>query len=378
MVGAALAVLLIAAVATYIVKRRGGDGDGGAPPPRTQRTLLLQIPADDKTALASALLASDPASGRGSMTLLPSRVISEVPGHGDTLFGRAVALGGPELARNTLANLLGVIVDGTWTLTPAGLGSLVDAVDGVVVDVNSDVTRKGKDGRTEVVLKAGAAQTLDGESAVAYATFVGAEEQELARLARLQVVLEGVIKRLPDSTEAIGKLVGGKAGSAATMPTGEIAKLLRGLAVGYGKDAVSPSVLPVTEIDTGGEGNTYRIESDAVEALVQKDLAGSVPHNRFGANNRVLVRNGVGTAGIGQSVTAKLTPAGFRVVGTGNAPTFDHAQTAVLVFEEGDEAVEAGRRVAEVLGVSEDAVRLSHVNQSVADVIVIVGKDYKP
>jgi anionic cell wall polymer biosynthesis LytR-Cps2A-Psr (LCP) family protein len=247
-----------------------------------------------------------------------------------------------------------------------------------VVDVDGDVTRTDKDGVTEVLLKAGPKQTLDGESAARYATFAGPDEQELARLPRLQAVLDGILARLPDTPEATTRLLPGGAGSLSSVAPATLATLLHELAAASATNAVSYTVLPVTEVDTGGEDVTYRIERAEVDALVQKDLAGSVPQSPFGSKNRVLVRNGVGTAGIGQSVTRKLTPAGFRVVGTGNAPTFDYKETVVLVFNSSDEDAELGRRVAEVLGVGEDAVRLSDLDQTVADVIVIVGADFKP
>jgi len=273
---------------------------------------------------------------------------------------------------------MGVIIDGTWTLTTPDLQALVNAVAGVVVDVDADVTRKDKEGVTEVLLKAGAHQTLDGESAVRYATFVAPDEQELARLPRLQAVLQGLLERLPETTQAVTALLPGTAGSLASLPPATLAEQLLALADAHKREAMSPAVLPVSEVDAGGEQVTYRLERVELDGLVQKDLAASVPDNPFGSKNRVLVRNGVGTAGLGQSVTRRLIPAGFRVVGTGNAPTFDYEKTVVLVFDSADEDVEVGQRVAEVLGVSEDAVQLSDIDQTVADVIVIVGRDYKP
>lgn len=377
-VGSALGVVLLVVAAVFAVDRLRGDAKGEGTKPRTQRTVLLQIPADDGTAQVGALIATDPETGRAAVMLLPSRVLTEVPGHGDTTFGRALALGGADLSRDTLANLMGVIVDGTWTLTAPGLQAMVDEVGGVIVDVDADVTRKDKDGVTEVLLKAGAQQTLDGESAVRFATFVAPDEQELARLPRLQAVLEGLVERLPKTAPAVSALLPGTAGSVASVPPATLAEQLMALADARRREAMSPAVLPVSEVDAGGEQVTYRLEQVELDNLVQKDFAGSVPENPFGSKNRVLIRNGVGTAGLGQSVTRKLLPAGFRVVGTGNAPTFDHEKTVVLVFDSADEDVELGQRVAEVLGVSDDAVQLSDIDQTVADVIVIIGRDYKP
>ena len=88
---------------------------------------------------------------------------------------------------------------------------------------------------------------------------------------------------------------------------------------------------------------------------------------------RVIVYNGAGKPGIAGSAAQALIRGGFRVIDTKNADRFDYKTTQVVV-ERG--AVEKGGEVAKVLGVGE--VSEKRTDEDVVDIIVIVGRDYKP
>jgi len=88
---------------------------------------------------------------------------------------------------------------------------------------------------------------------------------------------------------------------------------------------------------------------------------------------RVILYNGAGTPGIAGEAAQQLIRSGFRVVDTKNADSFDYATTKIVV-QSGDKS--QGDEVAKVLGVGTVEVKPSE--QDVAEVIVIVGKDYKP
>jgi hypothetical protein len=88
---------------------------------------------------------------------------------------------------------------------------------------------------------------------------------------------------------------------------------------------------------------------------------------------RVILYNGAGIPGIAGEAGKLLIRAGIRVVDTKNADNFNYAQTIVIV-QRGDTA--QGPLVAKILGVGQ--VRDEPSDQDIADVIVIVGKDFKP
>jgi hypothetical protein len=88
---------------------------------------------------------------------------------------------------------------------------------------------------------------------------------------------------------------------------------------------------------------------------------------------RVILYNGAGTPGIAGVAAQPLIRAGMRVVDTKNADNFNYAKTLIIVqrgkLSQGDE-------VAKALGVGQ--VKSQPSDQNIADVIVIVGKDFKP
>jgi anionic cell wall polymer biosynthesis LytR-Cps2A-Psr (LCP) family protein len=347
-------------------------------PTRTQTTVLLSITGADGTAVESALLAHDSTSKSGVELLLPTRVISEVCGFGSQQLGRIITLpDGERLSRVAVSELLGgVTVDGSWTITSTQFARLVDEVGGVTVDVDANVIRTiGK--RRVLFVRSGAGQHLNGNQALAYATYIAPREDSTGNLARLQTVFEGILAKLPASTTRIAQLtsaLGPKAGS--TIGSQPLAALLLGLAGDVRTNNAFPSVLPVVKIDSGGASPSFRVDEPQTKTLVDTNLAESLPAGARAARPRVLIQNGVGTPGLAGSACKRLVAAGFRVVGSGNADNFDFRTSKVLVFSSSVASAELGGRVAHALGVSANDVAVSSQPQNVADVIVILGKDF--
>lgn len=128
--------------------------------------------------------------------------------------------------------------------------------------------------------------------------------------------------------------------------------------------------LPVKPIDLGGQ-TFYEPQRDKIADLLLQwwDV-------RLGAEDtsvRVIIYNGAGTPGVAGSAAQQLIAAGMRVVDTKNADRFDYDSTLVIVQ---DGNTSQGEQVKAALGVGEILDKPSE--QDVADVIVIIGKDYKP
>lgn len=87
---------------------------------------------------------------------------------------------------------------------------------------------------------------------------------------------------------------------------------------------------------------------------------------------RVIVYNGAGIPGIAGEAAQQLIRGGLRVVDTKNADKFTYKETQIVV-QNGD--MTAGERVRAVLKTGKVVNQPS--DQDVADVIVIIGKDYK-
>lgn len=366
-------VLLAAAGVATLLANRGSDTDGAVEPQaRTQRTLLMQVrTADAAGTLASALLAADSSSSTGSVILVPPQVIVDVPSAGSLPFGQALATGQPNSARDALGDLLGVTIDGTWVLEHGSFGALVNELGGITVGVDVPIVENGA-----VVVPAGD-QQLDGARALTVLGYLGAGEQEQARLARVQEVLDGVLAALPEDRAAVAALIEGLGtGSVSSEPPGQLADLLLELVRAGDEQQLQYDSLPVIPIDPGGGVMAFRLDEQAAGSLVDRVLAQSVPAGARQTGNRVLVLNGVGP-GIGDAARAKLVAADFVFVGARNNERFGIQTTQVLVPEATPEAQQLGERIATALGVPAD-VRQSDRLGTIADAVVLIGADFAP
>ena len=376
-------VALALVIWTLVVQLGGSPGHhslSAASGARTQSTVLVQLQGPLGDAVDSALIAHDPASRQGVVVLVPSGVISQVPGFGTMQFGKASALGQPDTPRTTLADLLGVTIDGSWSLSAKALQTLVDRVGGVDVAVDTDVTKPGPNGSTTIVVPAGQ-HHLGGSSAVAYATFLGTAEAEQARLARFDEVFRALLAKLPQQPGAVVPLLSGLgAGASSSLPTTRLADLLVGLAGDNAKAAMVDTVLPVTRIDAGSDLEAFSLDAAKTAVFVKGHLAQSIPPNQKVTGNRVMVENQVGTPGIGETTREKLIKAGFTYVPGANAPGMPNATapSVVLITGKTSADIAKGNAVAAALGVPASDLRVSTEHVQVADVIVLLGADYKP
>lgn len=346
---------------------------------RTQTTLLFSLVGADNSSVGSVLLAHDPATHQGVELLLPSRTLSEVCGFGSQQLGRVLALpDGARLSSQAVSNMLGgVTVDGSWRLTTDEFARLINIVGGIDVDVDANVIKTvGK--RRVLYLQKGSGQHLTGSQAVLYATFIAGGEDSSGSLPRLQTVLDALIGKLPADPAAAGRLVasvGTDAGS--TLGPTRLGGLLSGLAADdkSSSGGVLPIVLPVQKIDSGGQP-IFRVDDDKTRAFVLTNLNQSLPASARVPRKRILLQNGVGTPGLVGPACQRLVAAGFTVVGSGNASSFDFNQSKVLIFDGSLASAQMGNRVAQTLRLPTDDVERSNEGQNVADVIVILGKDF--
>ncbi len=346
-----------------------------------QTTVLLSVTGSDGTAAETALLAHDDKTRHGVELLIPRRVLTQVCGFGNQQLGQILALpNGVNLSRTAVGNLLGgVTIDGSWVLTSAQLAKLVDGVGGITADVDVDVIQQRADGSRVVMVGRGAGQHLNGAAAAAYATYVRGGEDALANLVRLQDVVDGIAAKLPRSTSAAAQVVRSLGpGAGSSLGADRLASVLVGLASDLRRNNVAPTALPVVKIDSGSAQASYRVDTEQTSTFVDNNLAASLPASARVAHKRVLVQNGVGTPGLAVSACDRLVKAGFSFAGSGNADNFNHQTSDVLIFDHSVATAELGDSVARALNLPVGDVQVSDNGQNVADVIVILGRDYKP
>jgi len=380
----ALAVVLVLVLVAGLVAVwwLGRDAEPTAAAPvaeRTERTVTMTLARPDEGATSGVLLIADPDPASANAVLVPSRVFIEGPTPDGIPFGETVLLGELAAPGDALADTLDVIVDGTWQLTSPELAALVDVVGGVLVDVDTDILSSPGQGRQTIVLSAGDQQLLTGSQAVAFAQYLAPDEPQEARLARFGQVVDQLTRRLPDSQEEIvDVLAQADADRQVTGTPEQLAAMLLAFGdVARDGDAGFQS-LPTTPLETGGPQPAFIVDPEGAEQLRQTVLSGSIPSGASGTDIQVLVQNGVGTPGLEQEAADLLRTDGYAFINGGNANSFENKQTDILIPDTTPASLELGANVAATLGVPDSAVQTTSQGSATADVIVILGADFKP
>jgi LCP family protein required for cell wall assembly len=110
------------------------------------------------------IVALNPAKHKATILGIPRDSYVPIPDHGSTKINAALAMGGPELVVRTVEELTGITMD-YWAITGfEGFTSMVNQVDGLVVDVPFAMD----DPSARAFFEPGV-QRLDGDDALAFA-----------------------------------------------------------------------------------------------------------------------------------------------------------------------------------------------------------------
>lgn len=383
--GAMVALLLVGAAAAGVGLRllaRDGAGAIATGPEGVQlpagvdrQPALLLVTADETPATpadSTIILAYDRVERTGTILLIPVSTVADIPGHGVLPLSRSLEFGDAPLTAATVDNLLGISVDGVARMSYQGWATLLGRAGQIPVEVPERITQAAEDGGTQVQFLAGA-QSLDGPQSAAYLGARNRGEPELSALPRVQDLLESWLEVLATDEVAFeDAFTGGLPMIDTGMDRADVVDLFRELVAAHEDDRLDVRVLPVRPIGSGAEDG-YRPETSRLEELVRDRLSASVPReDRAGRSLQIL--NGNGAPGIGQDVAARLLPAGFRVVLTGNADDFDHAQTKIVIFDDSPEQFAIAQEIQELLGVGD--IEISITPQSVVDITIVVGADF--
>ena len=91
---------------------------------------------------------------------------------------------------------------------------------------------------------------------------------------------------------------------------------------------------------------------------------------------RVAVRNGAGVTGLSDAARQRLEAVGMHYVGGGNADSFGHAASEVLVPTGSPADRQRGEQVATALGLSPVTVIVGDQPSALSDVTVVLGRDF--
>lgn len=342
-----------------------------------EQTLLLQARDDEGLAVGNVLLGSRLEPEAGYLVAVPPRLLVDPPGGPQTVF-EATALGtNSALSQQTLSDLLGVRIDATWTLDRLALAGLVDSIGGIYLDVAAPVVIRGADGTVLVRLTAGI-NGLDGPTAASYALVRQPGEPESARQARFEEVVRQILLRIPEERSRV-ELVLGSLGalSRTTVPVDELSGLLLRMRGHIDRNRYTRESLPVTAVALG-VARADRLDFVRAETMMAADFAASRLEPGPDVPVRVLVTSGVARAGLAVTARPPLESAGYVYLSGGSAPRQGYTESLVVVPADAAGAAQWAAGVAKALRLPATAVRLTADPRTTADVVVILGADYRP
>ena len=281
------------------------------------KLLLLELRSRDAVMIAIVGSSGTPAP---AALAIPPNVVMTIPGQGDGLVKEVTSANGSETAV-AISNLVGAWIPHYAVMDPSHLAAVVDRVGGI---------------------------QLFGSEASSAEVAAGLVEPGPARALTWRETLIGLFQAGPRWAPG-DFLRSDDAAAGARLLTAAKGATLEALPTAY----VTPGYL--------------RPDYPAVAALMEDrfGMAGQPPV-------RVLVLNGTGAPGVGESVAERLIPEGYRVVVSENASSFDHRETLVVAASE--ESREAAEQIRRLLGVG--ALSVSAVPSGLGEVTILVGEDY--
>ncbi|MBT2482020.1 LCP family protein [Streptomyces sp. ISL-94] len=342
-------------------KKTGATADAGA---QKRDMIVVHLHNTKKGGTSSALLVDNVTAQQGATVLLPNTLGVPGPDGISTGLGKAVEEGGLG-TRESLDSVLGTRIGGTWRLDTPFLENLVELVGGIEVDTDTAVP--ADDAAKAPAVAQGQKQSLSGAMAVAYATYRPQGEPEAKQLDRMGKVLYAVLRKVPSDPKAAALTVesmGQILDPALNAQT--LGALLSRLGAHAKVGAYRTDVLTVKPDGT--------LTDDATQKVVKEVLGGSVAAAQPGATPRVGLKDATGDEKTQVAAKAALLNGGYTFVEGGKADKT--AATSQITYQDDtqrDRAIE----VAKTLGLPETVVKKGE-NAVNADVVVILGKDYKP
>lgn len=349
----------------------GGD-NGGAAARATQTTILFQLRDAQSNAVGSVVLSADrgvvggtanPLS-RGAALLIPANLAVQVAGQDPQPFGGAMPRT-PAAGADAISEILGVKVDGLWSIDVYTFASLIDSVGGITVDADTSVP--GLDGKLAVLP---GHDQFDGGQAVLYAAYHAKAEPPSKQLARFGQVVTALFAKVPtDETTAKTILNQLAAVPDPSLPNDRLAAILSALGTEQQGSRYTLQTLPLLADQPG------TIDLKAASLIVAQLLGGAVHDRDTGGLTHVALYDAsdiTDSAASSALAVAKLMGGGYTVLGAG---TRQSAPTTVVEIPN-ESARGLGTQVAETLGFTADAVKVVPFDGTLVDAVVVLGADW--
>jgi LCP family protein required for cell wall assembly len=129
----------------------------------------------------------------GGLLAVPRDTLVEIPGVGRDKVNAAFAIGGPQLAVETLKNFTGLSIENYVVLNFGGVQEIVDALGGITLDVEESIETEQEG---EYFFIPTGIQELTGAEALAYVRYRGGPTADIGRIGRQQRFLRALAEEL--------------------------------------------------------------------------------------------------------------------------------------------------------------------------------------
>jgi LCP family protein required for cell wall assembly len=331
------------------------------------------------------LLTIDPLNHTAGLLSIPRDLWVPIPGYEPNKINVAHFLGeaerpdfGPELARRTVQKNFGVHVHYVARVDFKGFEQLIDAIDGITVDVDrailDDEYPNERYGITRVYIPVGP-QHMNGIEALRYARSRHADsdfgrirrQQRVLQAAREQVLQAGIIFKLP---QMIGIL---RSAIWSDIPATDMLKLA-GAGSRVKTEAITAKQIDDTLVEDSNRDGSVLVPLREKIRPVIRDLFYDPVLRKDAA--RVEVLNGTTRDGLATATRAALIDLGFDAFRADSAPRANY--TTTLILDNGTGKRATVERLQAALKLPASAVRSGERASSGADITVILGADFKP
>jgi LCP family protein required for cell wall assembly len=299
------------------------------------------------------LLTIDPVTKMAGMLSVPRDMWVNIPGFGYNrintayFFGQSHSLpgGGPELARKTVENFLGINIQYYAQVEFTTFEKMIDTIGGVCLDIPREI-RVGRTYENSVLLKPGN-QCLDGKSTLGYARardvsqgilngdVERAEHQQQVMLAIRDKVLDPAkfLSLVPKALTLYNELSGGINTNLSFNDAMRLAMLVKDIPL----DSIQKGVIDYTMMQDGtininGQAAAIlRPYPDKIRDLVETIFGGgtmnpmatgTIEEEMKAEAARIVVINGTGVAGMAAKTSDYLKTQGMNVTAFGNTSDY--------------------------------------------------------
>lgn len=334
-------------------------------------------PIDGSRSDTIMVVSIDPPSKSVVMISLPRDLFVTIPNFYQQRINVAHAVGGPQLVAQTIQANFGIPIDNFARVDFTGFEQVVDAVGGIIIDVERPV--KDDEYPTEdygvqrLFIPPGPA-LLDGRTALMYARSRHSES-DFGRSKRQQRVLVALRERATQMNivAKVPTLLGIAQKAIATdLDAGSMVSLGR-LGLEIERDRIKTLVVDETLADPFigplGEDFLSPRRADIQRAILRAFSEAS------GQTARLEVLNGTNQIGVARQVADQLARAGYEITRVDDAERNDYPET-LLEVAAGQER--AAAVLANRLRLPQTAIRVVPTGPANADIRVVVGRTSQP